>query len=153
MYNQLSSTQLPSNFKICAISACRKTAFSGQNVRICSAVRASRGRNRAAVIMQRRPCLNATTAPPEPRKAFTAEPYHFRHASATFQPPFRHSKTGFSFVIVFCATMFTREKCPSSPPAVVSLKKYRSSQTIQKPYALLSSPPDCPDKFRRAPCP
>lgn len=45
-YNPLSFRRLFYLFMICAISEGRKTAFSGRNVRICSAVRASPGGRR-----------------------------------------------------------------------------------------------------------
>ena len=59
---------------ICAISKRRKAAFWAQNVMFCSVVRASRGRDMAAVIMRRRPRCNAVRPSPQPRKALTASP-------------------------------------------------------------------------------
>ena len=85
-YKSLFVRRLSPFFRICAISERRKAAFSGQNVRIRSAVRASRGYDGAVVVLQRRPCCNAVRAPLQPREALTAEQASPGCASDASQP-------------------------------------------------------------------
>ena len=54
--------------------ACFSTAENRPKSRCFLAVRASRGRNGAAFVVQRQPRRNATAAPLQPRKALTARP-------------------------------------------------------------------------------
>ena len=74
------------HFEICAVLERPRMGFWGQNVRICSAVRALLRRNGAAVIVQQGRCRNATEAPLRRNKALTAEKGHFSHASGGFRP-------------------------------------------------------------------
>ena len=83
-HNLLTYSRLSRFFAICAVSESRKTAFSGQNVRIFSAVRASRGHDGAAFVVQRGRCCNTVRPPPEPREALMAKPARFRHTSSAF---------------------------------------------------------------------
>jgi len=55
-----------------------------QKAMIFSAVRASRGCNGAAFIMQRQPRWNVTRAQLQPREALTAKPWLFNHTSGVF---------------------------------------------------------------------
>lgn len=86
-YNHMTSRWLCRFWEICAIFKRRKAAFWAQNVMFCSVVRASRGRDMAAVIMRRRPRCNAIRALLRPRKALTAEPERFSSCILPL-PPF-----------------------------------------------------------------